>query len=215
MAIAFGAVSTVATASGTSLTYSHTVTGSNNIILVGVWIVNTDTDTVTGVTYNGVAMTRMNTITCTVPSSQRGYLYYLLSPSTGANNVVVSSSSADIQSRAISYTGVTSVGANGTFTPNASTTTAAISVTTTANNSWLVAGARNFAAAVTAGSGTTMRSSAVDDFGDSTNIATSGTNYTLNFASSSSGWLVNAIELQEGSTPTAVLARKALLGVGN
>ena len=88
---------------GTSHTYSHTCTGSNLILFVGV-STNSSSDLITGVTYNSVAMTLVDKQAGT--STNYSYLFYLINPATGANNVVVSaSSSTTIYSGAVSYTG--------------------------------------------------------------------------------------------------------------
>ncbi len=87
---------------GTSLTYSHTCSGSNRGLWVAVYA-GSASDVITGVTYNGVAMTRVDAQA--MPSSSGyAYLYRLIAPATGANNIVISSSSSvDIQSVSASY----------------------------------------------------------------------------------------------------------------
>jgi hypothetical protein len=101
-------------------------------------LVISSSDIVTGVTYNGVAMTR---ISYTWTTGEGIYLYYLINPSTGANNIVASSSSSTtIYAQSASYTG-----AKQTWQPDASNTTVyatqtnmSTSVTTIADNCWLV-----------------------------------------------------------------------------
>jgi hypothetical protein len=56
MAIAVDATSQDHSATATSLTFSHTCSGSNRILFVGI-VGDITTDTVTGVTYAGVSMT--------------------------------------------------------------------------------------------------------------------------------------------------------------
>jgi hypothetical protein len=87
-----------------SLTVSHTVAGSNTLLLVGVHCRSASTD-VTGVTYNGVAMTLVGT---NENSGVTGVQWYsLVAPAAGANNVVVSLSSYKLFSVLIySLTGV-------------------------------------------------------------------------------------------------------------
>jgi hypothetical protein len=79
MAIAIDATSNGYTSAATSLTISHTVAGSNRVLVVGV---STQT-TITGVTYNGVAMTLGVTGTNT-------FIYYLATPDTGTHDIVIS-----------------------------------------------------------------------------------------------------------------------------
>jgi hypothetical protein len=75
-------------------TWSHTCSGSNRILVVGVnargLVSNTNT-TVTGVTYNGVALTKIRHDSVDSGDTMRGRteLWYLIAPATGANNIVV------------------------------------------------------------------------------------------------------------------------------
>ncbi|HYH69137.1 MAG TPA: hypothetical protein VD866_30870 [Urbifossiella sp.] len=152
--IAYDATAT-ATATATSLTYSHTCTGSNRVLLVGVFITSSS-DLVTGVTYNGVAMTRIGTVT---QGSERSYLYGLVNPASGANNVVVTcSGSTSIFADSASYTG-----SNQLYLPDAtntgnsgSATSLAIATTTVNDNCWTVMFGRT-SSSWSAGAGTTIR----------------------------------------------------------
>ena len=149
---------------GTSLTFSYTVgTGSDRILFVGV----ESNVAISGVTYAGTAMTLID-------SSQNGtdltaYLFYLIAPSTGANNVVISAgSSGVIGGHASSYKGAKQSGvpdstAKNTVNNNA---TYSISTTTVADNSWVVGYARESAGRLmTASAGTTMRAEVDDGHG--------------------------------------------------
>ena len=97
MAIAFDAAArTDAGANQTTATVSHTCTGSDRILFVQA-ISNDDGDTVTGVTYNGVAMTKIGSSVGVPPagsSSNFLSMWYLIAPATGANNVVVTRSTS-------------------------------------------------------------------------------------------------------------------------
>jgi len=99
MAIAFDATTDGGNTTATSLTYSHTCTGSNRILFVSV-IGAIGSDNVTGATYAGAAMTLVDK----QASARSTYLFYLIAPATGANNVVVSAgSSSFIWSAAAPY----------------------------------------------------------------------------------------------------------------
>lgn len=92
MAIAFDAksVSSLVTTAN-SITFAHTVTGTNPILYVGVFG-DLNNDYVTGVTYNSVSMTLSGKQRET--SGRWNYLFRLVGPSTGsAYNVVVTASS--------------------------------------------------------------------------------------------------------------------------
>ena len=136
MSVAFDAVAS-ADATTTSLSYSHTCTGDNRVMLVLVKIFDTS-NLVTGVTYNSVGATLIDSRQDA--SNRWSYVYRLTAPATGANNVVVSlSASTGVAAISQSYTGCTQTGVPDSFT-TAVANVAAVSMTTTtiANNAWLV-----------------------------------------------------------------------------
>jgi len=144
---------------GTSLTYSHTCTGSNLILFVGIFG-DIDNDYVTGVTYNGVSMTAVDK--SQIPGDRWVYLYYLIAPATGANNVVVSASnSIAIDAQSASYTGAaqSSQPDNSTVSSDGSDTLtgATVTLTSSANNCWTFMVLKTEGSAPTAGAGTTRR----------------------------------------------------------
>jgi hypothetical protein len=161
MAIARDAVTGVTGmgAPAASYTFAHTCTGSNLMLTVGIFVsINPASDVVSGVTYNGVAMTRSPNGYAAAPANNSTWLYYLANPSTGANNVVITYSGTQNGSAgAISYTGCASTidsGNSNTAGPSASSCT--VSTTTVADNAWLVGvaradgGSRTFSAGMTA-----------------------------------------------------------------
>lgn len=137
MAIARDTSSTGESLSSTTLTFAHTCTGSNLLLLVGVMC--RDGDNVTGVTYGGQALSqlikRTNGITC--------YVYGKLSPLTGANDIVVTrtTSTDNLVGIGVSYTDVSQSGLpDATASANiTSTTSFALNITTVANNAWAMA----------------------------------------------------------------------------
>lgn len=113
---------------------------------------------ITGVTYNGVAMTSLGTYTYGL---RGGQLWYLLNPASGANTVSISHTGAVFTiGVAASYTGVKQSGqpdaAINTQT-TASGTSLTATVTVTATGSWLVTGTITEGNALTAGTGATLR----------------------------------------------------------
>lgn len=171
MLLNFDAASGGTQLAGTSLTYSQTCTGSNLILFVGVGV-ESASDIVTGVTYNGVAMTRVPTNGFQTGNGESAYLYYLINPPTGAHNVVVSTNtSTDIRSSSASYVGSRQINQPDASnkntlagTPGSITT----SVTTTVDNCWLVSYCQSNSGALSAGTGTTSRNaSATQSIGDS------------------------------------------------
>ena len=143
MTIAFNATSTGwYSASWTSYTFSHTCSGSDRLLVV--WFFHWTSDTVTWVTYWGVAMTLVQKVK--TPSSSWNYMYQLANPATGANNIVCSASaSADWGWSAVSYTGVNQTTPINVSTTNTGTSVSTLttSVTTTIPNCWLVSYWRN------------------------------------------------------------------------
>ena len=84
MAIIFDAAAAGVAAAGTTKTFSHTCTGTELILFVGALITTTESDVVTGITYNSVAMTRVptNGFIANAGIGQSLYLYFLIAPAT-------------------------------------------------------------------------------------------------------------------------------------
>ena len=130
-------------ANSTSLTLSHTPgTGPNRLLLVAVGVGATQaTDTpaggpVTGVTFGGVAMTRVTSVT---NSPARSYIYSLINPPSGATNVVVSAGSASSMSvGATTFTNVNQTTPLGAAATNSAATGTTASVTVSSASGELV-----------------------------------------------------------------------------
>jgi len=142
MPIAFDAAAQSSNTGASSLTYSHTVTGSNTILFVGATM--DDGDNLTGITYGGAAMTLIDKISGGISANHYIYLYYLINPSTGANNVVISRSTSTgfLGGFSTSYTGAKQTGvpdaSNKTAYAAASQTQITTGVTTVVDNCWIV-----------------------------------------------------------------------------
>ncbi|HEY1904131.1 MAG TPA: IPT/TIG domain-containing protein, partial [Terracidiphilus sp.] len=126
----------------TSLTYSYTVgTGANRLLVVNL-VGDTSADDISSVTYAGVAMTLL--AKTQAPSNNRQYLYYLLNPASGANNLVVTAGSAHyLISQAASWYNVKQSAqpdAIVTSTSAAGTTSLTASLTTVANGALVIQG---------------------------------------------------------------------------
>jgi hypothetical protein len=121
--------------SGTSHTFAVDATATNAILHVQAFK-NANTDTITGVTFNGTAMTQVQKET---PGAGRyQYVYELVAPAQGSYNVVISSSS----STAIGGNATVHSGAAQSGQPDASRTAATTdtpttqTITTVADNCW-------------------------------------------------------------------------------
>lgn len=98
----------------TSITWAHVVGGGDRFLLVGVSLANTASQTVSGVTYDSVALTLIGTIANGTAS--RVEIWGLIAPNTGSHNIVVSFSaavSADVG--ASSWTNAHQTSPTGTF----------------------------------------------------------------------------------------------------
>ena len=128
--------------SSTTITWSHTCTGSDRILFV--YVRAHTSDVVTGITYDSSAMTQIAKVQRT--SDRWNYLYYIVAPSTGANNIVVTASEAIAYiCDASSYTGANQTGVpDASTTQNATGTSVTTTLTTIANNSWIILTAHGF-----------------------------------------------------------------------
>lgn len=161
MAIALDSATNTTASAVSSVTLSHPCTGSNLLLAVTVTLQHNGatTSTISGVTYNGVAMTLGAVDNHTYSSTILTATYYLTGPSLGTNNVVVTLSDAstlDIIVGATSFTGVLpSSPINGTFSGGNFSSPATHTVTTTVANSWIIGALYTYVTS-TAGTGETQ-----------------------------------------------------------
>ncbi len=105
------------TSGATGMTISHTTgSGSYRLMLVGVSFNNDGYETVTGVTYNGTALTLVGTEATT--DDARVEIWRLVAPSTGTHNVVITFSAAllqDAHAGVMTFTNVYQTTPLGTF----------------------------------------------------------------------------------------------------
>lgn len=168
MAIAFDASSGGSSTNGTdtSLTVSHTVTGSNAILVVqmGTIVNSPGSEVLTGITYGGTALTQIAKVqsgTLVSPLFQDcwTYLYYLANAPAGTANIVASftaGGSNTLSAESLTGTATTSpIDASNTgSTTDGSTLT--VSVTTVTDNCWTVGGYAGFQA-LSSSSGMSLR----------------------------------------------------------
>lgn len=153
MAIAFDAATDGGALAASPKTFSHTCTGTDLFLIVFTFQAST-TDNVTGVTYNGVALTKAGFSPSDAGINYYGIgCWYLLNPATGANTVEITTSSGTVTGVAHSYTGVVGGFDNVATNSVASGTSLTVSVTTVADNCWTAMGASNGDGELSAGSG--------------------------------------------------------------
>jgi hypothetical protein len=163
MNISFDAVSNfIGAPGGSSKTLAHTCSGLYRVLFVGVNSYNggSTADTLQGVTYNGTAMTFIDKVSQGGPAEI--YLYYLINPDTGTNNIVATTTGTmtelDVMGASYNLTRQTGV-PDGSNTGATGASPRTISITTTADNCWLVGVfASDQGSTVSAGTGTTRRS---------------------------------------------------------
>lgn len=148
--IVFGAIAydnfTQSKTTGTSLTFAHTTSGSNRLLVIGI---SNQSDSgsdigASDVSYNGDTATYINKYTN--PQNDTVYMYYLINPDSGSNNVVINRADATgtVQARVWSITGAKqSAQPDAHATANTTTGTLTSTVTNVSANTWSVLMAYN------------------------------------------------------------------------
>ncbi len=172
-----------------SATWNFTVTGSNPVLLVYVTLYNGSAPTVTGITYNSVALTKVDSITAALEgNNQDTEMWVLKAPSTGTHSIVASfSGTIDFYAAgAESYTGVNQtspINAHSTGQNTSAGTSFSQAVTSTGgNNCWITGIMWDRSATPGSGAGTTLRG----EFGGYGSFANS--NATVTAGSHSLAW---------------------------
>lgn len=200
----------------TTLTFAHTCSGINRILFVGIWgdILN---DKITTTTYAGRRMTLVNKVL--EPAGGRWtYLFSLIAPPLGANNVIATASSAiSIAGMSASYNGVLQRNTIDTNSVATITTTTSITstLTTLDNGDWTFLVGRNGIGLAAAGAGSTLRQSSSNGlslFDSGTTLSIAGAyNMTITGATASWATVMTAITAARrrfrGSRRTSLLRR--------
>jgi len=206
MTIAFNTFSGGVSTGVTSKTLAHTCSGSNRVLIVGVVGNQNPDDFITGATYNGVAMTLLETINPGNGSDRYGYLFYLSNPALGTNDIVVSASASSLISiQAVSYTGCLQdvADAHNQSSSATSATTYNSSLTTVADNCWVVSMvACTGVGAYSAGADTAYRGANYNAILDSNDLVTPAGSRTLNYVKANAGsWRALMVSLAPAQEP--------------
>lgn len=168
--IAFDAASN-STYKTTASTYSwsHTCTGSNRYLTVGISMLSVGGSSVSGITYNGVALTLIKA-QASVSGAVRAEIWGLTAPASGSNTVAVTlSASLDSIGGAVSFTGVHQTSpyeaANSATATNVGAADATVDVTTVADNDWCIDVVASDDTAITVGAGQTSRNNVTGTLG--------------------------------------------------
>ena len=175
MAIARDAQSTAKTSASGTVTATHVCTGANLLLLAYVVDSSGVNDNVTGVTYNGVAMTQL----VKQQTYKKLYIYGLVAPATGSNSLIASrtNTTGDFVVIGSSYTGVSQTSLPDATGSNSLGSTGSIgtSVTTVANNCWAFLGVDNGGSAtITASTNATLVATQATDITSAFDNQTAG-----------------------------------------
>ena len=145
------------------LTVSHTVAGSDTVLLVFAYG-RSSSVTFSGCTYNGVSMVEEYDAT---QQGLRFAMYSLIAPAAGANDVVLTGSFlTELSLHVVSLTGADQTDAVEAVANANGTTDPSVAITTITNNAWAVDGAiSEDGNAKTVGAGQTELDTTVDGGG--------------------------------------------------
>jgi len=197
--------------SGTTRTFAHSTTGSDVYLLVGSWTRASGANAVTGITYNGVSMTALGTEVSPNNSSGDEYIRFwglAVGSGVGSQNVVISCPTGmESIVFAISYTGCSQTGqpdatSNQSMTIQTNTTA---TVTTVADNSYVVVLARNQSGSGSAGTNATFRVYGLSSGGtgcfDRGTLSPAGSySLTVNHSSNKAGYQMVSIKPPGGAS---------------
>lgn len=196
MAIAVDSTSTGTNTAGTTVTVAHTCSGSDRVLIV----VASAQDGVStpSATYNGVSMTLVTSINGSQMSS---FMFALVAPATGANNIVVTKGSGDEYGvMAVSFTGAGGYSAFSSANNNSGTASDTTNTATGGNGYVVTGGAKNIDTTVTyTGSGTGFANfaSASQRYMGAYSSFAGGADVTETWTFTSAKWALTGIEVYE------------------
>lgn len=218
-ALAVDAASSSACTSCTSLTWSHTTSGTNRGLTVGGSYFDSDS-AITGITYAGAAMTAVASSFADNGNYSAEH-YALIAPATGANNVVITASvtMTELNGGAISFTDANQTTLVGTaVTAIGTSTTPSVAASSAANeivvDNVIIAHNGTFSV----GAGQTQRWNAIggagwSKYGGSTEPG--GPTTTMSWTNSTSqDWAISAVSIKPVAVAAGVVPSLLLMGVG-
>lgn len=163
-------------AASSSYSWSHTCTGADRYLVVGVAMLSL-AQTVSSITYNSVNLTLIG-VRASISGAARVELWGLTAPTTGSNTIAVTlSGSIASASIATSLTAVHQTSPieafNSAQATNVGAADATVDVTTVASNDWIIDIIATDDTAITVGSGQTQRGN-VTGLGGSGAMSTEG-----------------------------------------
>lgn len=213
-------------AAASTYSWNHTCTGTNRYLLVGISMLSL-AQTVTGITYNGVALKFLGSKN-SVSGAARVEMWGLVAPATGTNSIAVTLSGAIASAgNASSYTTVNQTSPyeafNSAQATNVGAADATVDVTTVANNDWCVDILATDDTAVTVGAGQTQ-SGNVSGAGGSGAMSYEGPKTPAGAVTMSwtnvgalATWAIGSIALRpvgSSNLGTTYISRMGLMGIG-
>lgn len=219
MAIAFDSASSGEIASSTTLTVAHTCTGSDRVLFVAVF----DAGFVSGVTYNGVALTLGKSQTIWYGGAT-AKIYYLINPSSGTNNIVLSRPTAGgMRLAAASYTGagnsIDATTGNTNSGPGGVSSLTTI-ITTGVDNAWaIMCGISDNGGTLNGGTGATKRASPANGIVgifDSNGAISPAGNHSMTYSGPNAHYVAALVSIgpSPASGPANLKPNLLTLGVG-
>jgi len=175
-----------------SLTFSHTCTGTNRALVVGI----SATQDVTNVTYAGVALT-FQRVDIDASYSFRTEIWAMAAPASGANNVVITLAAAgDVVGGAESVTGAhQTTPFSGATGATATSTTPSVTVTSAAND--MVVDTVMSLFALTVGAGQTQRwNTSIAGLFGAGSTEPGAASVTMSWTMASDSWAISAVNVK-------------------
>src|SRR5712691_11450667 len=211
-AVSVGEVSSVENDLSSGFSWSHTTSGTNRLLVVGVSWSSSSALTVTGMTYAGTAMTSIGSA---VNGTNAGMaLFYLpesLLPATGTSNTVqvtMSNQTNQLVAGAITFMGVNQTTPVGIFASTTGSSTAA-SVTVTSNTGETVIDtvATKIDTSPTAGVGQTQRWNPSSTQGSGWGAGSTepgASSVTMSWTVGNGAWAIGAVGIKPAATCSSV-----------
>lgn len=192
MAVSFGNIQTIVDyGPSTTITNSITLVTGVRPVMIVAGNGHTASDAITSITWNGVALTKVQVQAPTGSNDRYIYIFVLVNPDSGTHNLVINNStSAYFFGYVAVYNGCAEVqpGTSGKSTSTAATTFTE-TLTIANSGSWIVGWAHHWNGNLAAGVGTTLRTAAaVTGLGDSNGPVNVGSS-SIQFTGSSETWM--------------------------
>lgn len=192
MAVSFGNIQSIVDfGPSTTITNSITLVTGVRPVMIVAGNGHSASDAITSITWNGVALTKVQVQAPTGSNDRYIYIFVLVNPDSGTHNLVINNStSAYFFGHVAVYNGCGAV-QPGTSSKSTSTAATTFTETLTINNSgsWIVGWAHHWNGNLAAGTGTTLRTAAaVTGLGDSNGPVNVGSS-SIQFTGSSETWM--------------------------